>query len=359
MDYISFVKNKKVYIWGAWEIGCILDNELSENGIEVVAYVDGKKIEAERFYNNRKLLSAHNVLPEILKIEDAIVLVACAEHDAIKETLEEYGFEEGRNMLYLGNEINVSSSSKYYEDFYGNLMISTSAVPQFTIGMKATIRIGKNVKFGKNVRITSWGYSEIVIEDNVTIGDNCRIEIRDDSKIYLGKNMNIEEDVHIRATRRGNIYFGAKCLLSRYDDVFVTGGSKIDVGENTYFSQRDILRFYSNTIFTCGKNCAFSNYVKIRGENGHTIIDLDEKKVKVGKTNVCVADHVWVGMGVTLLGGTIINRDSIVGADSLISKEFPPNSMIAGTPAKIIKENVDWDYRPNVTYEEWEQKRNK
>lgn len=357
MDYVSFVKNKKVYIWGAWEMGRILDKELSESGVEVVAYIDGKETDENRNFNNRTLYSANDILPKIVEDENIIVLVACAEHAAIKDTLSLNGFEEGRNMIYLGNEIIVSSSSKFYEDFYGNSMISSSQIPQFTVGMKASIRIGNNVKFGKNVQMLAWGYSEIVIEDNVKIGDNCKIEIRDNSRLYLGNGVNIGENVRIKATRKAEMSFGNRCLISDYDDIYASEKSKIIVDETTSFNSRVIIRIVNDTSFICGKNCTFSYCVKVRGENGHTIIDLDAKQVKVGKTDVNIADHVWVGMGVSLLGGTVINRDSIVGADSIVSKEFPPNSLIAGSPAKVIKENVDWDIKPNITYEEWESKR--
>lgn len=50
MDYISFLNDKRVYIWGAWKLGCILFEELSESGIETVAFIDGKRTGQKDFF---------------------------------------------------------------------------------------------------------------------------------------------------------------------------------------------------------------------------------------------------------------------------------------------------------------------
>ena len=56
-----------------------------------------------------------------------------------------------------------------------------------------------------------------------------------------------------------------------------------------------------------------------------------------------IEDRVIVGMGSTIMNGAKIGQDSIVGANSLVTerKEFPPGSLIMGSPAKVIRALTD------------------
>lgn len=56
-----------------------------------------------------------------------------------------------------------------------------------------------------------------------------------------------------------------------------------------------------------------------------------------------VGDLCLIGMGAIILDGAVIGRESIVGAGSVVTpgKQFPPRSVIMGTPAKVVKEVSD------------------
>ncbi|MCB0065291.1 MAG: gamma carbonic anhydrase family protein [Caldilineaceae bacterium] len=56
-----------------------------------------------------------------------------------------------------------------------------------------------------------------------------------------------------------------------------------------------------------------------------------------------VHDNVIIGMGSTLLNGALIGENSIVGANALVTegKEFPPGSLILGSPAKVVRSLTD------------------
>lgn len=55
---------------------------------------------------------------------------------------------------------------------------------------------------------------------------------------------------------------------------------------------------------------------------------------------VTIGDNVWIGAGVSILPGVIIGEGAVIGAGSLVNKNVPPRVMVAGNPAKIIKENI-------------------
>lgn len=52
---------------------------------------------------------------------------------------------------------------------------------------------------------------------------------------------------------------------------------------------------------------------------------------------VIIADNVWIGMNATVLKGVKIGENSIVAAGSVVTKSVPPNVVVAGNPATVIK----------------------
>ncbi|MCD4729584.1 MAG: acyltransferase [Bacteroidales bacterium] len=60
----------------------------------------------------------------------------------------------------------------------------------------------------------------------------------------------------------------------------------------------------------------------------------DVKPVKIG-------NNVWLGTRAIILRGVIIGDNSIVGANSVVAKNIPPNSIATGFPARVVKAQID------------------
>ncbi len=56
-----------------------------------------------------------------------------------------------------------------------------------------------------------------------------------------------------------------------------------------------------------------------------------------------IGNHVWIGENALILKGVKIGDNSIVGAGSVVTKDVPNNSIVAGNPARIIKNNINWE----------------
>lgn len=71
---------------------------------------------------------------------------------------------------------------------------------------------------------------------------------------------------------------------------------------------------------------------------GKYIIDVTrEEKLPENDLLVVIEDDVWVGANVTILKGVTIGRGSIVAAGAVVTKSFPPYSVIGGVPAHLLK----------------------
>lgn len=63
----------------------------------------------------------------------------------------------------------------------------------------------------------------------------------------------------------------------------------------------------------------------------------DAEKTPEQDAPVIIEDDVWCGANVTILKGVTIGRGSVVAAGAVVTKSFPPYSIIGGVPAKLIK----------------------
>ncbi|MBO5445964.1 acyltransferase [bacterium] len=97
---------------------------------------------------------------------------------------------------------------------------------------------------------------------------------------------------------------------------------------------------------TIGKGVFIGKDVIIRTSDGHAIIDPETGLAINEPQDIEIGDNVWIGARNMILKGTKIPSGSIVGAQSVVNKKFETtNVLIAGNPAKIIRNNVFWDVR--------------
>lgn len=57
---------------------------------------------------------------------------------------------------------------------------------------------------------------------------------------------------------------------------------------------------------------------------------------------ILIGDDVWIGSKVTILKGVSIGDGAVIASNSVVTKNVPPRCIVAGNPAKIIRENVQW-----------------
>lgn len=91
-----------------------------------------------------------------------------------------------------------------------------------------------------------------------------------------------------------------------------------------------------------GDECVLGWRVKIRNFDGHSIIENGLRKKNSEK--IVVGNHVWICSCSDILKGVRIENDSVVGYRSLVTRKFSnSNILIGGSPAKVLKECVNWE----------------
>lgn len=87
-----------------------------------------------------------------------------------------------------------------------------------------------------------------------------------------------------------------------------------------------------------GNKVFIGDDVAIRDSDGHEIIG-SEKPMTLP---IMIGDHVWIGARVTIVKGVTIGEGAVVAAGAVVTKDVPPRTLVAGVPAKVVKENIFW-----------------
>ena len=117
--------------------------------------------------------------------------------------------------------------------------------------------------------------------------------------------------------------------------------STIEIGDDVYIG-RGAKISASHAIIRIGNKVMFGPNVLMRGGNHNTgvigkyMFDV-KKKRDFDDQDIFISDDVWVGANSTILKGVTIGRGSIIAAGAVVTKSFPPYSVIGGVPAKVIK----------------------
>ena len=72
-----------------------------------------------------------------------------------------------------------------------------------------------------------------------------------------------------------------------------------------------------------------------------SIIDDDRHEVEPGavlyKGPTIVGNNVWLGRNVAVMPGVTVGDESVIGVNSVVTRDIPPNSFAAGSPARVIR----------------------
>ena len=169
---------------------------------------------------------------------------------------------------------------------------SSSKVTSRASGMAV---IFERWRSGAETNIILGKESELIINDSIVLGDGCKIQVESNGVLFFGGKSKSQSS-------------GITC------DAIILCFKKISIG--------------AGTIISWGCYMSDSSQHKINGA------------LKVEP--VLIGDHVWVSEGVTCGPGCNIGNGTIVGAKSYVAKKFPPAVVLAGCPAKILKEEVTW-----------------
>ena len=162
--------------------------------------------------------------------------------------------------------------------------------------------VGKNVKIERHCRLEGGGYSDIRIGNNTRIQKFCILGCwkkyhnqMNSPTLSIGDDCNIGQNSQITACNR--IQIGNGLLTGRY--VIISDNSHGGLS----WDEADILP--------------------------------SQRQLK-SKSEVVIGNNVWIGDKVAILAGVHIGENAIIGANAVVTKDVPANTVFGGIPAKQI-----------------------
>lgn len=188
-------------------------------------------------------------------------------------------------------------------------------------------------KKGRNNRITA--PCGLLKKVRITIhGNNNTVNIGDFAQLD-GASITVYGD-------NNTVTVGAWSTLKGTELHIEKSNGSIEIGEHTRILGKTHLAVLEGTAIRIGGGCLFSSDIHFRTGDSHSVLDMQGRRINPSE-DITVGDHVWFGTKVTCLKGARIPSHSIVGACALVTGKFDtPNCVLAGVPARVVKQGVDW-----------------
>jgi acetyltransferase-like isoleucine patch superfamily enzyme len=152
---------------------------------------------------------------------------------------------------------------------------------------------------------------------------------RTDGLLFLGRGLELQ------------IARGAEIEFGRF--VWIGDGTKlrchegrIEIGEKTVMGQECTISAYQRV--RIGQQCVIADRAMfIDFDHGVVEVERPIRSQGIYKRDVVVGSNVWIGYGACILRGVNVGDNSIVGTNSVVTKDVPANAVVAGIPARVIR----------------------
>lgn len=175
--------------------------------------------------------------------------------------------------------------------------------PSARLEIDGEIRVKKKVQIGRRSNIRVSEGAEFHMDVGSSLGDDCEVGVL--GTVSIGPYTSIQN----RSQLHGDVVFGAGCVCAA--NLYVA---------STIHHFRD------------------EPYLPIRWQDNKA----RQKPNALRSTRVTIEDDCWIGINVVVRPGVRIARGAVVGANSVVTKDVQPYSIVAGAPAKTIGSRLDF-----------------
>ena len=151
-----------------------------------------------------------------------------------------------------------------------------------------------------------------------------------------GEGLRAEHGVRIvRLSDSGTVRLGAGVLLAHDVQLHLRDrGAVIEVGAGTFVNHRTELVAHERV--TLGRDCLLAWDVLVLDSDSHSVDG------GVRTAAVTIGDRVWIGCRASVLKGVTIGDGAVVAAGSVVVQDVPARALVAGNPARVVREDVSW-----------------
>lgn len=147
-------------------------------------------------------------------------------------------------------------------------------------------------------------------------------------------------------TKKGDVVIGKKCRIGTSKIGYHTGmpfytsilndglKSMVSIGDNCRINGAYI---HAKKQILIGNDCVFASGIHILDSNGHVTSSNNRTVGTDVPQSISIGNNVWICTNSIILKGSTIGDNCVIAANSVVKGFFPPNSLIEGNPARIVK----------------------
>lgn len=192
----------------------------------------------------------------------------------------------------------------------------------------------------KNQGAIQFDNPELCIDDlgSCSVGANSLVYINAVPKTSLGK-------IRIVCGNNCMIMIRGIAALNSSLFIFMNDGACLDMGSGQLFNGHFDILLHEPSAIRIGMDCLWGSG-QLMTSDCHSIIDCETKQRINPAKDIFIADRVWLGTNVKVLKGASVASDTVIASCSIVTTgEYPKNSILAGSPAKVVKTGIEWDPR--------------
>ncbi len=156
-------------------------------------------------------------------------------------------------------------------------------------------------------------------------------------QVQGGQGLRAERDVRVvRLSPSGTVVLGRDVLLAEGVRLHLRDpGARLEIGDGSFLNYRS--EVIAHQLVTIGRHCLFAWDVQVLDSDSHRIDGAPHT------APVVIGDRVWIGCRATVLKGVTIGEGAIVAAGSVVTRDVPPQALVGGNPARVLRTGVSWE----------------
>jgi acetyltransferase-like isoleucine patch superfamily enzyme len=152
---------------------------------------------------------------------------------------------------------------------------------------------------------------------------------RTDGPLFLGSGL------ELRIARRGRVEFGRFVWIGHGTKIRCHQGV-VEIGPKTVLGQECTISAYRRV--RIGEQCVIADRAMfIDFDHGVVEVERPIREQGIYMRDVEVGSNVWIGYGACILRGVRVGDNSIIGSNSVVTRDVPANAVVGGIPARVIR----------------------
>lgn len=208
----------------------------------------------------------------------------------------------------------------------------------FAVEGLGKIKIGDDAIIERRAELACAEQCEITFQNNLQLAENTKITVANKSVSVFGRGFSLLHGAHCYI--HGNWQIADNVVIGSYCQVFSREKGfygTLKIGEGSHIGDFTLVDVCAD--ITIGANVAIGPRCTIYTHDHDYTVNQDIPWHGTPKTKpVVIMDGAWVGSNVTILPGVVIGRGSIIAAGSIVTRNVEPHTLVAGVPAKTIRQ---------------------